>query len=291
MDYPGSEAELTCTQDLRNVKELIELCKIHELQTMDDSNGALMKGAVMEKMQAMLQGMKSGDTFVFYYSGHGMQIDPEDREDGGTDGDEQHDEAFCFQDESGEAGDPSACWIDDQVAVFFRNNLPQGVNLLIIADCCHSDSICDFESHADLWAGISAVSISGCKDGQTSGDVGGGVLTHSLLLTMQKIREGMDSGDLANSPLNVAWVFETTVKTKQKVFADQEQVLSHETSADYTPMVWPLIPRDKYVSPMGGQGRRVQQHIADQTTDEAEDAKNFYSEDLAGDADEEYAYS
>merc|ERR1712232_1359770 len=70
-------------------------------------------------------------------------------------------------------------------------SIPKGTAVIIITDCCHSGTIADLERLE--WEGYNAIAVSGCTDSQTSGDTGhGGILTHSMLMAIQKLNQGHD---------------------------------------------------------------------------------------------------
>merc|ERR1712096_407740 len=139
-----------------------------------------------QEIKALLSGSKAGDTFIFYYHGHGAKpghgLGDGDRWD-----DSEKDDAYCFQDADGHVTKASL-WSDDAFAQQIPDVLPDGVNLLVLSDCCYSDTICDFSKPA--WKNKRAVSVSGCLDTQTAKGTGtGGVFTYSMLLAIEKLSQ------------------------------------------------------------------------------------------------------
>merc|ERR1712187_540954 len=131
----------------------------------------------------------------FFFAGHGTQLKDKDDKESSPGGDmdaggDAMDEAYCFQDSKGQIS-YSTCLKDDDFAILLTKNLKADVKAVILSDCCHSDTICDFGK--PIWDGFDAISISGCKDEQTSGDTGrGGIFTHSMLLAIEKLSAAKD---------------------------------------------------------------------------------------------------
>merc|ERR1711920_671227 len=115
------------------------------------------------------------DYFVLYYSGHGTQVEDEDGDE-----DEGQDEALCLVDEQGQISQGTLL-VDDDFCEALTDAVDPSARIVVLTDCCHSGTICDFDK--EMWEDRHAVSIAGCLDGQTSGDIGkGGIYTHSMLL-------------------------------------------------------------------------------------------------------------
>ena len=136
----------------------------------------------------------AGDKLFFHYSGHGGSV----RDRGGDESD-RLDECI-YPCDGGQI-------IDDDLYTLLCASLPQGVTLFAVLDCCHSGSGLDLpwrylpggrkikESKNTLSADV--FSISGCKDDQTSGDLGiGGVLTINLLKILRRGTNNMRWQDL-----------------------------------------------------------------------------------------------
>ncbi|EPY23392.1 metacaspase [Strigomonas culicis] len=132
-------------------------------------------------MAWLVKGAKAGDVLFLHYSGHGAQTKA------ATDRGEAYDQVICPVDYT-----TAGCIVDDDLFQMLAKELPQGVRLTAVFDCCHSGSMLDlpyeFVCSSTITTGNSnyhmkqirkdnfskgdVLMISGCKDTQTSADVG-----------------------------------------------------------------------------------------------------------------------
>jgi hypothetical protein len=77
----------------------------------------------------MVKGSKSGDSLIFHFSGHGSQI----RDRDGDELNDHMDELICPYDMDWDDG-----YITDDMLRSILDQLPKGVKMEIILDCCHS---------------------------------------------------------------------------------------------------------------------------------------------------------
>ncbi|KAF5790492.1 putative metacaspase type I, plant [Helianthus annuus] len=131
-------------------------------------------------MQWLVQGCQSGDSLVFYYSGHGsQQRDPTGDE---VDG---YDETLCPMDFK-----TKGMIIDDEINATIVKPIPHGVKLHAIIDACHSGTMLDLSflcrmdrngrykwedhnppmGHFKGTNGGEVICFSGCDDHQSSAD-------------------------------------------------------------------------------------------------------------------------
>ncbi|GBG31912.1 Rho GTPase-activating protein 1 [Hondaea fermentalgiana] len=84
----------------------------------------------------LLEGAEAGDCLFLHYSGHGSQVPDED-------GDEEdgRDETLIPVDFNG--ADPSTYITDDELRSSFFEQVPKGVDLTVVFDCCHSGTLSD----------------------------------------------------------------------------------------------------------------------------------------------------
>lgn len=85
------------------------------------------KEAILKRLEWLVEGARAGDVLVFHYSGHGSQVP--DRN-----GDELDHIDECLVPIDHDWDDPL---LDDDLGNIIRL-VPDGVNLTIILDCCHS---------------------------------------------------------------------------------------------------------------------------------------------------------
>eukprot|EP01068_Selenidium_serpulae_P010810 Selendium_serpulae@DN5536_c2_g1_i3.p1 len=91
------------------------------------------KANMVESMKWLVNGARRGDQLFFHFSGHGTQV--RDRSGDESDG---FDESLMPVDYK-KAGP----LIDDVLHEIFVKNLPNGVRLTALLDCCHSGSLMD----------------------------------------------------------------------------------------------------------------------------------------------------
>lgn len=237
LDYKQTQNPLTCTMDGKNMRELADACGVTDLEVMFDEQ--CTKRNVKSVIQRVSQNCYPDDYFVFYYSGHGtsMKDDDGDERDGS-------DEAFCFVDASGQITWQS-CLRDDDFARAIVHNVPEETKIIIMTDCCHSGTIADLRK--ELWQDRQVISISGCLDDQTSGDMGrGGIFTHSLLLAIDSLIHADESD------FSVGKLYNATLQEDQNVFdSAQDITLQHTSCTSPDQIAWPLVPPSSYQAPLG----------------------------------------
>jgi len=236
LDYKKTENPLTCSYDAKNMKALCEMVTHVNLKVMMDEECQV--DAVKQAIHEVGSRCKAGDYFIFYYTGHGTNI--EDMSGDEADGE---DEAFCFVDADGQVG-RDTCFIDDDFAAAVCAAVDEEAQVLVLTDCCHSGSIADLEK--DCWAGRKAVSIAGCLDNQTSGDIGvGGIMTHSMLLAIEQLSNDGDDD------YSVARLYNETLDKDNTVFDSKQDITVHSTPGfDPSNMAWPLVPAQPYTAPL-----------------------------------------
>ncbi len=85
------------------------------------------KAAILERLEWLVDGARAGDVLVFHYSGHGSQVPDRD-------GDELDHVDECLVPIDHDWDDPL---LDDDLDKIIRG-VPDGANLTVILDCCHS---------------------------------------------------------------------------------------------------------------------------------------------------------
>ncbi|XP_015951472.2 metacaspase-1-like isoform X2 [Arachis duranensis] len=160
----------------------------------------------------LIEGSKSGDSLVFFFSGHGTQ-----ELDLNMDEIDGYDEAICPLD-----FEYQGKILDDEINATIVRPLPHGAKLHAIFDACHSGTLLDlpffckinregfyiWEDHRRprIYKGTNgglAICISACDDGQVSVDTSAlsgrevtGALTYSLIKAMENNEHGLTYGHL-----------------------------------------------------------------------------------------------
>jgi len=92
---------------------------------------------MVDAIQWLVEGSEKGDVLFFHYSGHGSQVpDPTGEEADGKN------ECLCPADCMSDPW-PGAVIVDDFLNDRFFDDLPEGVRLTCIYDCCHSGTMTD----------------------------------------------------------------------------------------------------------------------------------------------------
>jgi len=236
LDYKRTSNPLTCSMDGRNMETLARACGIADIVSMYDEQ--CTKENVLRAIEEVGGRCGSDDYFVIYYSGHGTSVDDEDGDE-----DDGKDEAFCFVDEAGQISAGSLL-IDDDFAEAVVSATEEDVRIIVLTDCCHSGTIADLDK--DEWENREVISIAGCLDSETSGDMGrGGIFTHSLLLAIDQLQ------DAGTTDYAVGMLYNATLDNDNKVF-NSAQNITIQSSKAVKPdkMAWPLIPSAEYQAPL-----------------------------------------
>jgi hypothetical protein len=128
---PGSNLQ-GCVNDATNVRDV--LLKYHgfavkDIRVLVDDRAT--KKAILDRLNWLVKGAKSGDRLLFHFSGHGSQI----RDRDGDELKDQLDEIICPHDMD---WDGTYIVDDDLKAVF--STIPTGIHLEVLLDSCHSGS-------------------------------------------------------------------------------------------------------------------------------------------------------
>ncbi len=130
INYTGTNVELKgCVNDVNNINRILKSNKF-EIQCLIDNQ---TRQKMIDGLNWLIKDCKSGDTLLFYYSGHGSQIKD-------ADGDETDklDEVLVPLDYK-----TAGVITDDDLYNVIK--LKGGVNFYGFTDCCHSGTICDLK--------------------------------------------------------------------------------------------------------------------------------------------------
>jgi len=207
INYIGTSSQLSgCINDCINTKKfLLEKCGFKEseiLMIVDDGTTTQKptKKNIENGLNLLVQKALAGCEFLWFsYSGHGSH--QRDTNGDETDG---SDELLCPVDYN-----TSGFIVDDYIYNNLVSKLPQSTTLVSIMDCCHSGTIFDLPYTYDTKLSdanknkpkATVISISGCKDDQTSADAfidrkSQGAMTWSLLTALQNSNYSIKIEDL-----------------------------------------------------------------------------------------------
>lgn len=192
-DYKGTENDLNgCLNDQSDMADLL----FDKYQIVKMKNEECTKVNVLNKLSEIVKSLKSGDNFIFHYSGHGTQVTD-------LNGDESdgYDEALYLYD---------GALIDDDINMYL-SWIPEGVTCLVLLDSCFSGTatrrlgepkskflkLFNIEPHVSKRRSIVRDSdmkwcvISGCSENQTSADAYinkrfNGAFTYNLIRAYEK---------------------------------------------------------------------------------------------------------
>lgn len=127
INYVGTSNVLRgCINDVKNIKAILEKQNFDTIETILEKEATT--AGIMAGLRRLVDGAEPGDVLFFHYSGHGSQTFSNLEAD-------KLDEIICPIDID---------WVknvikdDDLKAIF--NPVPNGVNVTVILDCCHSGS-------------------------------------------------------------------------------------------------------------------------------------------------------
>ena len=143
INYIGTKHELGgCINDIKNIEKfIIDNCdyRIENIKKLtDETEIKPNRKNIEESISSLIKDVKSGDTLLFYYSGHGTQINSSN-DDIDSDSDNLDDVLVPL--DYTQNGFIRDTWLYDNLA----NILPKGVTLWSFADCCHSGTILNLE--------------------------------------------------------------------------------------------------------------------------------------------------
>jgi hypothetical protein len=211
INYKGTNCPLSgCWNDPLTMKKLLlqnGYSDEHiEIMTDEPQNRGTPKFPTVknfyEQVRKFIGTANAGDQLFFHYSGHGTQT-----YDRNSDEPDRKDEAICLlNDQNG-----IDIIIDDILYKELVANLPQGVKLFCLMDCCCSGTILDLPFYyvpkgnvkrekIDRALPKDVIMVSGCLDDQSSADAyiegkSQGALTYMFNKTFTEMRKGMNWRD------------------------------------------------------------------------------------------------
>lgn len=140
INYKGSDAELRgCINDISNIRSLL----INNCDYQDSNIRVLTEEVSLKPTRSnietqinwLVSNCMSGDTLIFYYSGHGSSIT-----DRNNDENDKKDEVLIPLDY-----ETNGVITDDWLYQNMATKIPAGVKLFGFTDCCHSGTMVDLK--------------------------------------------------------------------------------------------------------------------------------------------------
>lgn len=227
---PDFGGKLDTMENAQMFKTLLEDagCKsITEINNLDCT-----KEDMLEAIKKVDEKTDGNDVFVFFYSGHGANVQDQD-------GDEEDglDEAMCLPNKNGEV-EPHT-WLRDDDFSEAVAKVHAGQKIFVL-DCCHSGTILDFNKKH--WKNQFAISLCGCKDNEESAALGGGTrggaFTKSICAAAREI---------GSEKCSLARVYNTTLRRSKEFIPNghtQNIAIACARGLDPNQMEWPLSIMD-----------------------------------------------
>ncbi len=156
-DYPTAPLG-GCVADARLWRETLARHRFTEIQTL--FNGEATRGAILDRLRALIAVSRPGDTVVFQFAGRGTRVRAPHNDDVDV---PAVDEALCAYD-----CDTGGLLTDEDLDEVFRA-APEGINITCFWDCSHSGTISRFASGiARVTAAESSRSLALTPQGQVA---------------------------------------------------------------------------------------------------------------------------
>ena len=165
INYIGTNNQLYgCINDANTMKEFVSAHGCDKILMMTDKEMVRpIKINILAGLTNLLLNTKENETAIFYYSGHGTNIE-----------DTNHDESDGL--DEGLFTLDGKLILDDELNAIIKKNLKQSSTLFIMCDCCHSGTMIDLKYNytedtntiKDTDISGHVYYISGCRDSQVS---------------------------------------------------------------------------------------------------------------------------
>ncbi|KAI9187672.1 hypothetical protein H9P43_002063 [Blastocladiella emersonii ATCC 22665] len=161
-----------CDIDARTMSDIAHGMGIENVQTVTDTDAPVTREQILAGLRDMVAQAQPGDTLLFSYAGHGGQkANPN----------------------AGEADGLSEFLVASDGPVYdyelreILSGLPEGATMTMGFDCCHSETMLNFDMGSTDDIAGTVVSISAAQDAQVSmGNSSGGAFTAALHEVLQE---------------------------------------------------------------------------------------------------------
>lgn len=203
------------------------VCSHEEDHRRLDTQCSFVQDTIVEEWEELAETLGEDDMFIFYFSGHGVQIPDQDwmdEEDG-------KDEVMLFVKPDGSP----EFFVDDQVADLLAKMDP-ACRVVLITDCCHSGTMGDL-SKAKL-RGRPIFHIAATLDHQEAVDLlDGGALTTCIIETVKKACRTADDYSITEIYNDMIGMYQDRFLSDQQNFS-----FSFPHGADPDTCPWPFMP-------------------------------------------------
>mmetsp|Transcript_105688 Transcript_105688/g.187950 ORF Transcript_105688/g.187950 Transcript_105688/m.187950 type:complete len:304 (-) Transcript_105688:175-1086(-) len=233
---------------------MVGLCEASGVATLKTLwNTQCTKEGILAAIEEVGAECGENDFFIFYYTGHGDQLPSIEGSH------EVMDQCFCTVDQFGNTDDATMqyrnqVWLrDDDFARTLIDAIHDDCNVLVMVDACHSGTICDFHSGAWTEAGqTKAISISGSADSQTSAGTGrGGHFSRAIANSVMELQDELD-----DEPYSVGTFYNKVLENydESRNPGHLQNIEIHGSGTRPHQMAWPLLPKERYISPASLDG-------------------------------------
>lgn len=189
INYYGTKNELSgCINDVKNINDIL-IGKFHyskshitilndDPKTVEKLNPTRIN--ILREMKKIISKTCSNDQVFIFYSGHGAQLTADAKDEKKNSDTPGKDDALCPCDFD-KYENTDGFIVDNELRKILAEELPTGAKLRVFIDACHSASVIDlpylynsdkkdFSQIEPSLSNGNILSISGCKDSQTSAD-------------------------------------------------------------------------------------------------------------------------
>lgn len=261
-DYKGTQWNLDALEDAHKIENLCRNCGVEDMTVLSDRHHLLwnkhedypFKDHLFEVIGEVGRRCFEGETFFFYFAGHGVRLQTTPGANREASGEDQ---ALVLVNEDGDLDiasptDTRNLLLDDELNACIASSVPDQVNVVCLVDACHSGSIVDLDDTSSPLVQAcqngnnrGAVSISACQDSEEAlQDYAGGLVTSAMIKAVeeihkQRVRDEVDEDEL----VSCQEVFDLMVTklAASRTPTHQHPMMQQAQDGDAQRIVWPLM--------------------------------------------------